>query len=98
MNKRVVVTAIHFDEPCAAALHAAGYEVVLSKCSDSAAEARFGSAQLADILEGAEAWLVGHAYAREDLLSRLPDLKLIARCGVGCERIDLDAAKRLGKT
>src|SRR5690606_1353846 len=53
--------------------------------------------ELVSVLSDADAWIVGHAHVTLSLLQALPRLKVIARRGVGHERVDLDAAVKTGK-
>lgn len=53
--------------------------------------------ELGDLLQGADGWIVGHARITDSLLGRLPKLQVIARRGVGFERVDVAAVKRHGK-
>lgn len=48
-------------------------------------------------LDGADGWIVGHVRIDRALLEKIPSVKVIARRGVGYEKIDLDAATQLGK-
>ena len=48
-------------------------------------------------MKEADGWIVGHARATRDLTAALPKLHVVARRGVGYERVDIDAAKDLGK-
>src|SRR5579862_8704302 len=48
------------------------------------------------IASGAEVVVVGGARLSREFLSALPDLKGIARLGIGVDNIDLDAATELG--
>jgi D-3-phosphoglycerate dehydrogenase / 2-oxoglutarate reductase len=70
------------------ALASRGYELELAACKsdDDAAEAAAGAAAI----------LVGLFKVGESLLAKLPDLRVVARGGVGVDNIDLDAATRAG--
>ncbi|MDB5547319.1 MAG: hydroxyacid dehydrogenase [Tardiphaga sp.] len=49
------------------------------------------------LLAGVDGWIVGTARVTRDLLVRHPDLKVIARRGVGYDNIDTTAAHDLGR-
>jgi D-3-phosphoglycerate dehydrogenase len=44
-----------------------------------------------------DAWIVGHSSVTRALLEALPGLQIISRRGVGFERVDIDAARDLGR-
>jgi D-3-phosphoglycerate dehydrogenase len=48
-------------------------------------------------LDGAAGWIVGHVRIDRTLLSLIPTVRVIARRGVGYEKIDVAAAHELGK-
>ncbi len=96
-SRRVVVTQRFFDDATIAYLEANGCEVVLADPPPGKGDGDFTQAELEDLLTGATGWIVGHARVTRDLMAALPDLKVISRRGVGYERVDLDAARDLGK-
>ncbi|MDL2058388.1 phosphoglycerate dehydrogenase [Mesosutterella sp. AGMB02718] len=49
-------------------------------------------------LEGARSVIAGRESYSRRVLSALPELRLISRCGVGCDSIDLEACRELGIT
>lgn len=51
-----------------------------------------------DMLRGAIGVVAGTESLDADVLSRLPDLRVISRCGAGMDNVDLDAARELGIT
>jgi D-3-phosphoglycerate dehydrogenase len=53
--------------------------------------------ELVAMLDGVEGWIVGHVRIDRALLERIPSVAVIARRGVGSEKVDLDAAAALGK-
>ena len=56
---------------------------------------RFGKTsdeELVDLLSGASAVVAGATPYRSDVMNKLPDLRVIARTGVGFDKIDIDAA------
>ena len=53
--------------------------------------------QLVETLKDADGWIVGHARVTRELMTALPKLQVVARRGVGYERVDIDAANDLGK-
>lgn len=53
--------------------------------------------ELVERLRGAAGWIVGHARVTRELMAALPELKIVSRRGVGYDRVDLAAAKDMGK-
>lgn len=52
--------------------------------------------ELVEIAHDADGLLAGTESLKEEVLLRLPGLKVISRCGTGLDNVDLAAAKRLG--
>lgn len=95
--RRVVVTQRFFDEATRAYLAAQGCEVVVAELPAGKADADLDVSALRDLLHGAAGWIVGHAHVTDALLAGLPALQVIARRGVGYERVDCEAVRRRGK-
>jgi phosphoglycerate dehydrogenase-like enzyme len=72
-------------------LHAAGLETV-----DPPGDYQLTPADLDTYLPGAAAVIAGMEPYTEDLLSRCPELRVIARTGVGYDAVDVEAATRHG--
>lgn len=51
---------------------------------------------LADVLPRVTGWIAGTGPITDDHMQQAPDLKIIARYGVGVDAVDLDAARRRG--
>jgi D-3-phosphoglycerate dehydrogenase len=68
---------------------AAGHEVVRGP-------AHHGLAELAPLLAAAEGWIAGTGPVTDEHLAAAPNLRVVARYGVGTEAVDLDAALRRG--
>ena len=94
---RVVVTQRFFDQATVDYLEGAGCEVVQAELPPGQADGNLSHDELVSILQGAAGWIVGHARVTHALLAALPDLRVVSRRGVGYERVDLDAARELGK-
>jgi len=95
--KKVVVTQRFFDAAAQEYLQDHGCTVEIAELPPGEADGNLTHEQLVDILQGASAWIVGHARVTRELMAVLPDLKVISRRGVGYDRIDCEAAKELGK-
>lgn len=95
--RRVVVTQKFFDAASTAYLEAIGCSVHVSNLSAGRADGDFSHEELVDILQDADGWIVGHARVTRELLAALPRLRIVARRGVGYERVDLEAAVDLGR-
>ncbi|MGK6309773.1 phosphoglycerate dehydrogenase [Variovorax sp. DT-64] len=93
---RVVVTQSFFDSAARDYLQAHGCEVVQAELPAGQADANLGESRLLELLDGAAGWIVGHARVTDALLGGLPQLRVIARRGVGYERVDLAAVRRHG--
>lgn len=52
--------------------------------------------ELLELAKGYEAILAGTEKYDEEVFNKLPDLRLISRCGVGLDNIDLESAKKHG--
>lgn len=95
--RRVVVTQRLFDPATVAWLESQGCEVELVAPADGSGDIELGEAELIRALSGAAGWIVGLARVTRPVLEALPDLKVVARRGVGYERVDVQAARALGK-
>lgn len=96
-SRRVVVTQRFFDEASIAYLKASGCEVVLAEIPAGQGDGDFSHGELVSMLAGAQGWIVGHARVTRELMAALPELKIISRRGVGYERVDIEAARQLGR-
>jgi len=52
--------------------------------------------ELIPLLEGCDGYLAGLDFITEKVLSSVKGLRVISRYGIGCDRVDLDAAKKYG--
>jgi D-3-phosphoglycerate dehydrogenase len=94
---KVVVTQRFFDADTVAYLRANGCEVIISELPAGQADGDLPRETLLQWLAGAAGWIVGHARVTRELLTDLPDLKIISRRGVGYERVDVAAVRDLGR-
>ncbi|MGA0599275.1 phosphoglycerate dehydrogenase [Caulobacter sp. KR2-114] len=94
---RVVVTQRFFDDRSIGFLRANGCEVEIAQLPPGRADGDLDQAELEALLAGAAGWVVGHARVTRELLQALPALRVISRRGVGYERVDLAAARDLGR-
>lgn len=53
---------------------------------------------LLEALQGATGWLVGRESVSEEILIQLPQLKVLAKYGVGLDNVDIEACERLQVT
>lgn len=97
MSLRVVVTQNFFDAETVRYLEGNGCEVIQPELPAGTADRNLQQDQLAALLAGADGWIVGHARVTRELMAGLPQLRVIARRGVGYERVDHQAAAALGK-
>jgi D-3-phosphoglycerate dehydrogenase len=68
-----------------------GYEVILNPHGR-----KVKPAELIELAKDAVGLIAGTESIIEEVLAKLPSLKVISRCGVGIDNVDLDATKRLG--
>jgi len=95
--RTVVVTQRFFDDETIAYLNSHRCEVRLAELPTGKADGELSEETLVQMLADADGWIVGHARVTRPLLSRLPRLQVIARRGVGHERVDTTAVADLGK-
>ena len=57
---------------------------------------RLTETEAIEVLSGAYGVIAGTEPLTENVLNKLPDLKIISRCGTGMNNVDLEAAKDLG--
>jgi len=96
-GRRVVATQKFFDDASIAYLRDQGCEVEIAALPDGKNEGTLTPEDMRTLLDGAAGWIVGHARITRDVLESLPGLAIVSRRGVGYERVDLDAAKDLGR-
>lgn len=96
-SRKVVITQSFFDDASVAFLKENGCEVVVATLPDGRPDGSLSQDELVALLGDADAWILGHANVTRDLLAALPDLKIVSRRGVGYDRIDVQAARDLGR-
>jgi phosphoglycerate dehydrogenase-like enzyme len=91
MSKVVITPAVFFrvPGPYVKLLQESGFEVGYPPHPDLKT-----AAETVSELKGAAAVIAGGEYFTEEVLSQLPDLRVIARAGVGYDRVDVAAATR----
>lgn len=57
---------------------------------------RLTEEEAVEVISGAEGLIAGTEPLTEKVLTQLPKLKVISRCGTGMNNVDLDAAEKLG--
>jgi D-3-phosphoglycerate dehydrogenase len=97
VNRRVVITQNFFDHASIAYLRAQGCEVDIAKLPPGQTEATLDVAGIREIVADAAGWIVGHARVTREVLETLPALQIVSRRGVGYERVDIEAARELGR-
>lgn len=95
--QKIVVTQRFFDGRARTYLEAHGFTVDVVPLPPGLGDGDLDGGVLRQHLEGAVGWIVGHARVTRDLLASLPALKVIARRGVGYDRVDVEAARELGR-
>lgn len=96
-SRRVVVTQRFFDDASASLLARSGCDVAVCEPPPGKGDGDLEHDELVRLLDGAAGWIVGHARVTRALLEALPNLLVVSRRGVGYERVDLEAARDLGR-
>lgn len=96
-KRLVVVTQRFFDEATITYLQQNNCEVRIADLPPGQADGGLSEQELIDCLRNADGWIVGHAHITASLLKMLPKLQIIARRGVGFERVDTVAVETAGK-
>jgi len=96
-RRRVVITQRYIDPATLDYLARHGCDADLAELPPGQADGTLPEDHLYGLLAGADGWIVGHARVSASLLARLPQLQVIARRGVGYERVDTAAVAALGK-
>jgi D-3-phosphoglycerate dehydrogenase len=97
IGRRVLVTATFFDEAAAAFLQAHNCTVVFSGLAPGAPDTSLTRERVFALLRDADAWIVATAPVTREMLTSFPNLRVIAKRGVGYDRVDVAAAKELGR-
>lgn len=95
--RKVLVTTRLFDDEAARYLAAHDVEVVPCGLPYDAVDTNIPDADLHRLLADASGWIVGQRAVTRDLLAAHPGLSVIARRGVGFDRVDVAAARALGR-
>jgi len=95
--RKVIVTQRFFDEKALAYLRLNRCEVTVVDLPAGKGDGDVPDDSLLRWLTDASGWIVGHAHVTRNLLNSVPGLQVIARRGVGYERIDVDAVRDLGR-
>lgn len=96
-NRRVIITQNFFDEASLAYLRAHGCDAEIVELPAAPTEATLDVAAIKDVVGDAAGWIVGHARITREVLEALPALQIVSRRGVGYERVDIEAARDLGR-
>ncbi|WP_137922436.1 phosphoglycerate dehydrogenase [Hydrogenophaga sp. 2FB] len=96
-TRKVVVTQRFFDTATCEFLAAHHCETIIAELPPGKGDGDLPETALQDLLADADGWIVGHAHVTDSLLRVLPRLQVIARRGVGYERVDVEAVRRHGK-
>ncbi|MEG1767163.1 MAG: phosphoglycerate dehydrogenase [Comamonas sp.] len=92
----VLVTVRFFDEDAVARLESRGHRVVRADIAYDAIDSTITPA-VEEALGSVQAWILGAAPVSHDLLARHPNLRLVARRGVGFDSVDVKAVHSLGR-
>lgn len=91
--RNVLVSVPFFDPQAKSFLEENGCSVTVTAKPDNG----MGIEESIERLSGMRGWIVGHAWVTREVLQASPSLEVIARRGVGYERVDTDAAAELGR-
>ena len=92
----VLVTVRFFDEQAVAKLEARGHRVLRADIPYDGTD-QVVTPAVAQALSTAQAWIIGMAPVTDELLRTYPNLKVIARRGVGFDTVDVSAIEGLGR-
>lgn len=92
----VLVTPRFFDAGTRVFLEANNCSVIEPELDAGRGDANFLADHLIRIAKDADGWLLGQARVTAQIIVALPRLKVIARRGVGYERVDIEAARAHG--
>lgn len=97
MSRTVLATAPFFDEGAIAFLKAHNCNVVLSGLSPGTPDISLTKERVFELLRDVDAWIVATAPVTREMLASFPNLRVIAKRGVGYDQVDVTAAKELGR-
>lgn len=92
----VLVTVRFFDEAAVARLQARGHRVMRADIAYDALDTVI-TPGIEEALASAQAWIIGAAPVTRAVLERFPNLKVVARRGVGYDSVDVAAITELGR-
>ena len=92
-QQKIVITTTSFGQhgDTLALCKDKGFEIVLNPY-----KRKVQPEELVSLAQGAVGIVAGTEEISEEVLLRLPKLRVISRCGVGMDSVDIDAAHRLG--
>ena len=96
-RRRVVITQRYIDKATLDFLDQQACDVTVAELPPGQADGALSEGELRTLLADADGWIVGHAQVTASLLAGLPRLQVIARRGVGFERVDTAAVRGAGK-
>lgn len=96
-KQKILVTTRFFDEEAARYLTENGFEIVTAGLPHDQDDAIVDENRFIELLDGACAWIVGSAAVTRRILEARPQLKIVARRGVGYDKVDTEAAVQLGR-
>ncbi|NEW90737.1 phosphoglycerate dehydrogenase [Rhodopseudomonas sp. BR0M22] len=94
---KVLVTTRFFDDAAEAYLRQHGCSIVTAGLPHGQTDVELSAARLHELLAGVSGWVVGVAPVTREVLAASPELRVIARRGVGYDNVDVAAAKEFGK-
>lgn len=97
LSYNVVITQRFLDDATLQFLEQHRCRPVLVDLPAGKGDGDFTEDELCELLQEADGWIVGHARITDSLLRRLHRLQVIARRGVGFDRVDVAAVRRHGK-
>src|SRR6202165_1578627 len=97
MRRTVLATATFLDEAAIAFLKAHNCNVVLSGLPPGVPDTSLTRDRVFELLRDVDAWIVATASVTREMLVSFPKLSVIAKRGVGYDRVDVAAAKELGR-
>lgn len=97
VRRKVLVTQRFFDDATVSYLNSKECDVRIFDLPPGKGDGDLPKEELLAHLSDADGWILGHAWVTRELIEACPKLQVIARRGVGYERVDVRAARDLGR-
>jgi len=96
-GRHILFSQRFLDEETRRFIESNGASVETIELPPGTSDADLPPERLAELLHGKTGWIVGHVRINRALLPMIPSVRVIARRGVGFEKVDIEAAAEFGK-